>query len=113
MSASPARNNRHRRSIRLPAYERVIRHDRELNAVREYIRNNPLKWVLDRDNPLAHRRDQMRRSTKSIAAFLFRLTQIALQIVTLSVAKGLVSGQLRCFASLSMTHSGVSHSRLT
>jgi REP element-mobilizing transposase RayT len=33
-------------------YERVIRDDRELNAIREYIRTNPLRWHLDRENPL-------------------------------------------------------------
>jgi putative transposase len=30
-------------------YERVIRNERELNAIREYIRNNPVKWELDRE----------------------------------------------------------------
>ncbi len=32
-------------------YERVIRDERELSAVREYIAVNPLKWRLDRENP--------------------------------------------------------------
>jgi putative transposase len=32
-------------------YERVIRNERELNALREYIAENPLKWDLDRENP--------------------------------------------------------------
>lgn len=32
-------------------YERVIRNERELREVREYIINNPLKWMLDRENP--------------------------------------------------------------
>ena len=32
-------------------YERVIRNDRELDAIREYIANNPLQWHLDRENP--------------------------------------------------------------
>ncbi len=32
-------------------YEHIIRNERELNAIRQYIRNNPLKWELDRDNP--------------------------------------------------------------
>jgi len=31
-------------------YEHIIRNDRELLAIRAYIRNNPLKWALDRDN---------------------------------------------------------------
>ncbi len=32
-------------------YERVIRDDKELTSAREYIRNNPLQWDLDSDNP--------------------------------------------------------------
>lgn len=32
-------------------YERVIRNNRELNRVREYIVNNPLQWELDQENP--------------------------------------------------------------
>ena len=33
-------------------YEHVIRNEKELNALREYIVNNPLKWDLDKDNPI-------------------------------------------------------------
>jgi len=32
-------------------YEHIIRNDRELDRIREYILNNPLKWELDRENP--------------------------------------------------------------
>jgi putative transposase len=32
-------------------YEHIIRNDRELNAIRQYVADNPLKWQLDRDNP--------------------------------------------------------------
>lgn len=32
-------------------FEHVIRGEGDLNAVREYIVNNPLKWALDRENP--------------------------------------------------------------
>jgi REP element-mobilizing transposase RayT len=32
-------------------FDRVIRNDRELKALREYIANNPLRWHLDRENP--------------------------------------------------------------
>ncbi len=32
-------------------YEHVIRNERELRAIRQYIADNPLKWSLDRDNP--------------------------------------------------------------
>jgi putative transposase len=28
-------------------YERVIRNEAELNAVREYVANNPQQWALD------------------------------------------------------------------
>ncbi len=32
-------------------YEHVIRNENDLNEIREYIVNNPLKWDLDGDNP--------------------------------------------------------------
>jgi REP element-mobilizing transposase RayT len=32
-------------------YERVIRNERELAALREYVVNNPLQWHLDHENP--------------------------------------------------------------
>jgi REP element-mobilizing transposase RayT len=32
-------------------FERVIRDEGELGAIREYIRNNPLKWEQDEENP--------------------------------------------------------------
>jgi putative transposase len=32
-------------------YEHVIRNERELDKIREYIATNPLKWALDRENP--------------------------------------------------------------
>ncbi|MCB8945349.1 MAG: transposase [Ardenticatenaceae bacterium] len=31
-------------------YERIIRNERELKAVRQYIRDNPARWAEDRDN---------------------------------------------------------------
>jgi hypothetical protein len=48
--------NLSRQTISLPFwqrnyYEHIVRNERELNAIRQYIRNNPLQWVLDRDNP--------------------------------------------------------------
>jgi hypothetical protein len=33
-------------------YERVIRNEHELVNAREYIANNPMKWALDKENPL-------------------------------------------------------------
>lgn len=32
-------------------FERVIRDERELNAMREYILNNPAQWAFDSENP--------------------------------------------------------------
>ena len=32
-------------------HDHIIRNDKELNDIREYIINNPLKWDLDQDNP--------------------------------------------------------------
>jgi putative transposase len=32
-------------------YDHIIRNERELHAIRLYIRNNPAQWALDRDNP--------------------------------------------------------------
>ncbi len=32
-------------------YEHVIRNENDLNEIREYIVNNPLKWDLDGENP--------------------------------------------------------------
>lgn len=34
-------------------YEHAVRSPRELNSIREYIINNPLKWALDRENRLS------------------------------------------------------------
>ena len=31
-------------------YERIVRNERELNAIRNYIRENPQRWEEDRDN---------------------------------------------------------------
>jgi len=33
-------------------YEHIVRNNKELNQIREYIQNNPLKWHLDQENPL-------------------------------------------------------------
>ena len=32
-------------------YERIIRNDREWNALRRYIQDNPIRWAQDRENP--------------------------------------------------------------
>jgi len=33
-------------------YERIIRDEKELDEIRRYIRNNPLNWEGDEENPL-------------------------------------------------------------
>jgi len=33
-------------------YERIIRNEREMDAIRAYIANNPIQWAVDRENPL-------------------------------------------------------------
>ncbi len=38
-------------------YEHVIRDEEALNRIREYIKTNPLRWHLDRENPLAQGQD--------------------------------------------------------
>jgi len=30
----------------------VVRSEHELNTIRAYIQNNPLRWALDHDNPI-------------------------------------------------------------
>ncbi|MHB8789346.1 MAG: transposase [Desulfobulbaceae bacterium] len=37
-------------------YEHVIRGDKEMDCIREYICNNPRQWDLDRENPAVARR---------------------------------------------------------
>jgi putative transposase len=39
-------------------YDHVIRDDESLHRIREYIINNPLRWELDQENPLAKGKDE-------------------------------------------------------
>jgi putative transposase len=60
-STSTRQVNALRRTSGLPLwqrnyFERIIRDERELNRIREYIINNPLKWALDAENPDVARR---------------------------------------------------------
>src|SRR5260221_2542549 len=41
-------------------HEHVIRDERARDRIREYIRNNPLKWHLDRENPVVANAAPMR-----------------------------------------------------
>jgi REP element-mobilizing transposase RayT len=36
-------------------YEHIIRHEDALNRIRRYIMHNPMKWAIDRQNPLSRR----------------------------------------------------------
>lgn len=36
-------------------HDRIIRNEKELEALRDYVRTNPLRWALDRENPINHR----------------------------------------------------------
>jgi putative transposase len=33
-------------------YEHIVRNDMELSSLREYIINNPIKWEIDKENPI-------------------------------------------------------------
>jgi REP element-mobilizing transposase RayT len=55
-SATTNQVNQSRNTPRRPFWQRnyfehIIRNEDELNKIREYIQNNPLKWHLDRENP--------------------------------------------------------------
>ena len=55
-SAAAKRINSLRKTLGAPVwqrnyYERVLRNERELNAAREYILDNPRKWAEDKHNP--------------------------------------------------------------
>jgi putative transposase len=45
------RNTPHQKIWQLNYHERVVRSDEELNRIREYIIDNPLKWNEDPENP--------------------------------------------------------------
>jgi len=56
-SAAAKRINEYRGTPGAPVwqrnyYEHVVRDDQPLNHIREYIATNPLRWHLDRENPL-------------------------------------------------------------
>jgi len=55
-SFSARRINAMRRTPGIPVwqrnyYEHIVRNDEELARIRNYIRDNPLKWEVDRENP--------------------------------------------------------------
>ncbi len=35
-------------------YEHIVRDEKEMDAIRQYIQNNPAQWELDQENPLAN-----------------------------------------------------------
>jgi putative transposase len=46
-------------------YEHIIRNERSLNRIREYIVNNPMQWEMDRENPVGARRNVPREKDES------------------------------------------------
>jgi len=55
-SVTARRINRVRKTPGAPVwqrnyYEHIIRNERELNAIRQYIRDNPARWAEDIENP--------------------------------------------------------------
>ena len=48
-------------SIGRIVYEHVTRSEKEMNRIRDYIENNPLRWQIDRENP--DRKTNRARST--------------------------------------------------
>jgi REP element-mobilizing transposase RayT len=57
-SATTIRINTLRRTPRRPVwqrnyYEHIIREERDLDRIREYIVSNPNNWLHDRENPIA------------------------------------------------------------
>lgn len=51
LSDAPGRGESQTRPYEEHYYERIIRDEREFNAIRQYINENPLRWELDRENP--------------------------------------------------------------
>ena len=56
-------------------YEHIIRNERELNAIRRYIRDNPAQWALDRDNPRNLRRLPPPKKVEDYLADIQALTE--------------------------------------
>jgi hypothetical protein len=55
-------------------YEYIIRNQRELDAIRHYIRCNPIQWDLDRDNPNNSRSLQVPAEVEDYLADVWALT---------------------------------------
>jgi REP element-mobilizing transposase RayT len=47
-------------------YEHIIRNEEELNQVREYVRNNPMQWALDEENPYGAKQKNYRKSDRKV-----------------------------------------------
>ncbi len=52
-------------------YEHIIRNKGELNKIREYIINNPLKWELDYDNPIRKKDNEGKEYVRNEANQVF------------------------------------------
>lgn len=54
-------------------YEHIVRDEKALTKIREYIETNPLRWHLDRENPFAQGHDEFDKWLKSFSmSSLFR-----------------------------------------
>jgi len=42
-------------------YEHIVRNENEMVRIREYIRNNPVQWATDRENPFAKTNNTLKR----------------------------------------------------
>jgi putative transposase len=51
-------------------YEHISRNERELNAIRQYICDNPLRWALDLDNPANWKRGALNDTADVVYLYL-------------------------------------------
>lgn len=49
-------------------FEHIVRNDRDLDRIREYIQTNPMRWTLDRENPNQVGEDEFDRWMESFTA---------------------------------------------
>lgn len=49
-------------------FEHIVRNDRDLDRIREYIQTNPMRWTLDSENPNREGEDEFDRWMESFTA---------------------------------------------
>ena len=62
-----ARSNKRAFRWQKSYYDRIIRNENELNCIREYIINNPLKWGFDHENPEGKPDDKEKKFWKAFS----------------------------------------------